>query len=315
MELWQLRYFVGVAEALNFRKAAGELHVTQPALSRQIRELEDELGVELFVRNHKMVALTEGGRLLLPHARELMRNAARVRDVMSRVSEGGAGSIKVGVATALAQAVRRVIVEYTHRFPKIDVQCEDMFSTLQNKALRTREIDIAFMRPPVDDRHCLSETLFEERFLVILPKDSPLAKRKSVRLGDVAHMKLLLPKRSQSILVYDTTLDMYRAIGKAPQIVHTQTIAEHSGGMLVESGKGIFIVPRHRNVAPNFGRGTVALPLSDPPAGIEVCIAWRKEESSTRVLKFVETARKVFGRPTRGADAPAARPEVARARD
>ncbi len=296
MELWQLRYFVGVAETLNFRKAAAELHVTQPALSRQIRELEDELGVDLFVRNHKMVALTEAGRLLLPNARDLIRSAAQVRELMSRFGEGGVGSIKVGVATALAPAVRRVIVEYTHRFPKIDVQCEDIFSTFQNDALRTREIDLAFMRPPVDSRFCLSEFLFEERFLVILPKTSPLAKRKSVSLTDVADMPLLLPKRSQSTLVYDKTLDMYRAIGKEPRVVHTQTIAEHSGGMLVESGKGIFIVPRARNVAANFGCGTVALPLSDPPASVDVCIAWRKEENSMRVLKFVETARKVFAR-------------------
>ena len=113
MELRQLRYFIAVAAELNFRKAAQGLNVTQPALSRQIRQLEEELGTDLFVRNRKMVNLTQNGRLLLPQARNLIGSAKRMRELMSRVGGGQVGSVYVGVATALSENVRRIIVEYT----------------------------------------------------------------------------------------------------------------------------------------------------------------------------------------------------------
>ncbi len=295
MELRQLRYFIAVAAELNFRKAAQGLNVTQPALSRQIRQLEDELGTDLFVRNRKMVNLTQNGRLLLPQARNLIGSAKRMRELMSRAGGGQVGSVYVGVATALSENVRRIIVEYTRRFPKVDVQCKDMFSTFQNEALHRREIDVAFMRLPVDLRHLVSEMLFEESFLAILPRRSPLAKRKKVKLKEIGDQPLLLPKRAQSIQAYDEVLEMYRRAGIEPKIVHTATLPEASGGMLVESGKGIYIIPGSKLSHPDFGRGTVAVPLDEPSASIEVHVAWRKEETSAPVLNFLKTTRAVFG--------------------
>ncbi len=294
MELRQLRYFIAVAAELNFRKAAQGLNVTQPALSRQIRQLE-ELGTDLFVRNRKMVNLTQNGRLLLPQARNLIGSAKRMRELMSRVGGGQVGSVYVGVATALSENVRRIIVEYTRRFPKVDVQCKDMFSTFQNEALHRREIDVAFMRLPVDPRHLVSEMLFEESFMAILPRRSPLAKRKKVKLKEIGDQPLLLPKRAQSIQAYDEVLEMYRRAGIEPKIVHTATLPEASGGMLVESGKGIYIIPGSKLSHPDFGRGTVAVPLDEPSASIEVHVAWRKEETSAPVLNFLKTTRAVFG--------------------
>lgn len=295
MELRQLRYFIAVAAELNFRKAAQGLNVTQPALSRQIRQLEEELGTDLFVRNRKMVNLTQNGRLLLPQARNLIGSAKRMRELMSRVGGGQVGSVYVGVATALSENVRRIIVEYTRRFPKVDVQCKDMFSTFQNEALHRREIDVAFMRLPVDPRHLVSEMLFEESFMAILPRRSPLAKRKKVKLKEIGDQPLLLPKRAQSIQAYDEVLEMYRRAGIEPKIVHTATLPEASGGMLVESGKGIYIIPGSKLSHPDFGRGTVAVPLDEPSASIEVHVAWRKEETSAPVLNFLKTTRAVFG--------------------
>ena len=96
MELWQLRYFVKLAETLNFHQAAQQLHIAQPGLSRQIQNLEDELGVPLFVRNSKVVALTDSGRLLLPSARSVLRSADEIKELMMRSNDGDTGKVSIG---------------------------------------------------------------------------------------------------------------------------------------------------------------------------------------------------------------------------
>jgi DNA-binding transcriptional LysR family regulator len=106
MEIRHLRYFIAVAEFLNFHKAAERLHITQPPLSQQMRELECELGVALFLRDRKHVELTDSGRLLLPKARELIAQADQIVEAASRASHGQVGRVKIGVAIGLANSTR-----------------------------------------------------------------------------------------------------------------------------------------------------------------------------------------------------------------
>jgi hypothetical protein len=132
MKLFQLQYFIAVAEALNFHKAAQRSNITQPPLSRQVRGLEDEFGIQLFVRNHEGVHLTDSGRLLLREARSLMKHVERVKEVVGESSNGRAGSLNVGVAIGLAENIRRVEIQHTKQFPEVDIQYKEIFSTLQN---------------------------------------------------------------------------------------------------------------------------------------------------------------------------------------
>jgi DNA-binding transcriptional LysR family regulator len=299
MELWQLRYFVKLAETLNFHQAAQQLHIAQPGLSRQIQNLEDELGVPLFVRNSKVVALTDSGRLLLPSARSVLRSADEIKELMMRSNDGDTGKVSIGVARALAlsDTLRSVFVKYARRFPNIELQCVDMSSSDQNRALRMRQIDIALMRPPVDSHHFDSIQLFEEKFVVILPKSSLLASRSSVQLIEVADQPLLMPKGWMAIEWYDKTIETYHAIGRVPNIVHTDANADDAGAILVEAGKGIYILPHPPDGEPDFfGKGVVAVPLSDPVHVTGVYIAWRKNEMSIPILNYIQVVRDAFMR-------------------
>lgn len=291
MKLFQLQYFIAVAETLNFRQAAQRLNVTQPPLSRQIRQLEAELGVELFSRDSKGVYLTDGGRLLLGEARNLIKQVEHVRELVSQAGRGTAGSLRVGVAINLAQSIRQVQIQHTKRFPRVEIEYKEIFSTLQNRAMRQRDIDVGFMRPPVDTAHLCAETLFEEQFVVVLPKTSPLARRKKVRLKQLADQTLLLIPRTHSTVMHDKVLEMYRKAGLNPRVIHTTSFPDEAGGMLVASGKGIFVVPpKSLRVSDDLA---VVL-LDEPSATIEVQMAWRKGERSPVILNFIETARMVF---------------------
>ena len=297
MEFRHLRYFVAVAEELNFSRAARRLHMTQPPLSQQIQQLEEETGVRLFVRNKRHVELTNAGRVFLDEARELIAQSQRAVETARLAQKGESGMVRIGIASGLGERVNQAVAEHQKHFPGIEIQCKDVLSTLQNDALRESKIDIGFLRPPFDWANLKSEVLFEERFFVVLPRDHPLAKRRELRLTDVAHETLLLYDRAVSSGVYDKTLELYRKAGIIPKVVATPTAPyEEAGTMLVTSGKGIYLGVGAVLSHPVSGLKVSAVPLNEPGATIEVHVAWRKDEQSTAVLAFVDSTRRALAR-------------------
>src|SRR5271167_4497410 len=147
MELRQLRYFIAVAEHLSFSKAARQLHVTVPPLSRQIRQLEDEFDVKLFVRDRRHVTLTDAGRLLLQEAKVLVAQTARVSDSVRMAKYGSVGLLKIGIGPGLGERVSSVLIEHSRKFPAVEVQCRDVFSSAQYKELPDGDLDVGFLRP------------------------------------------------------------------------------------------------------------------------------------------------------------------------
>ena len=291
MELRQLQYFIAVAETLNFRKAAEQLHLTQPPLSRQIRQLEEALGVELLVRDRRQVSLTESGRLLLQRARRLLAEADDLTRVLSRAEQKQAGRVRVGVGISLGHSIRRLVAAFAQRFPGVDVQYQDISSGVQNTALRAREIDVGLLFPPVDSVYLASEALFRESFRVILSKTSALAKRRKLHLNELAGQVLLLPDRTPGI--NKKVLHRLRQAGVSLRVLHTSSVPHEAGAMLVTSGKGIYVLPGTTLRFPSFGSGIVAVRLAEP-FSMEVRLAWRKKETSVAVLNFLQTARQVF---------------------
>jgi DNA-binding transcriptional LysR family regulator len=284
-----------VAEALNFSRAARQLHIAQPPLSRQIQQLEAELGVRLFVRDRRRVELTDAGRVLVHEARILVNQAMLTMDAVRRADRGEYGLVRVGLGSGLGKKIKQVLLGHTQRFPDVEVQCKDILSTWQNEALLERQIDVGFLRPPVDLLHLVSECLFEEQFLVFLSKGNPLARRRKLRLKQLANETLLLYDRNQSVGVFDKTLELYRHAGIAPRIVFTSTAPfEEAGAMLVASGKGIYLGVGAVIADPIGGSEVATVPLDEPEAKIEVHMAWRRGENSRSILAFLETARNVF---------------------
>jgi DNA-binding transcriptional LysR family regulator len=297
MELRQLRYFIAVAENLSFSRAAQQLHLTVPPLSRQIRQLEDEFGVPLFVRDRKHVALTDAGRLLLREAKALISQTAHISDRVRQANNGEAGLVKIGLGMGLGEPISPALVEHSSQFPAVDLQYRDMFSSLQNEALTNGDIDVGFLRPFVDTTHLLSEVLFEEGFVVHMSKANPLAKRKALRITDLTGETLLLPNRSASTFLYDKTLELYAVAGITPAVTHVPIDpVPHSDLQiaLLNCQKGIFIMPDERGCRPSATSGVIAVPLDEPGAKIEVSVAWRKNEKSNAVFAFLDTVRRVF---------------------
>lgn len=311
MEFRQLRYFIAVAENLSFSKAARRLHVTVPPLSRQIRQLEEEFDVRLFERDRRHVALTDAGRLLLGEAKVMVAQAARVSDSVRMAKCGSIGQVKLGIGPGLGERVSGVLIEHAKKFPAVEIHCRDIFSTAQYKALPEGEIDVGFLRPYNGSSDLMSELLFEEKMVVHIGKANPLAKRKSLRLKDLAEEPLLLFDRETAARLHDKTLELYAAAGVTPKIIYVPPDpVPHNGvqAMLIACRKGILIIPDEIACRPAPGSEVAVVPLDEPGAVVEVRAVWRKNESSRTVLAFLETVRCVFRTAARAAVTVADRP-------
>jgi len=295
MELRHVRYFLAVAESLNFSKAAQQLHIAQPPLSRQIRQLEDELGVELFVRNHHRVQLTKAGRAFLDEGRKLVVQAGHAAEAARHAQKGESGIVRIGIASGLGGVVAKVVAENCKRFPGINIECKDIFSSLQNENLEKCEIDVGFLRPPVDQVKLDCELLFEEEFVVVLPRNHRFARRKFVKLKEVADEPLIIFDRHFSTGLYDRILGLYSRQGLTPHFAVTHVEAhEEAGAIMVASGKAIFVGAGAIVTRSVSGVEVVSVPLNEADARIEVYMAWRRNEESAAVLGFLDSVRKVL---------------------
>lgn len=298
MELRHIRYFLAVAEYLNFSKAAQELHIAQPPLSRQIRQLEDDLGVALFVRNKRRVVLTKAGRVFLDEARKLVVQAGHATEAARHAQKGESGFVRIGIASGLGGVVSRVVADHCKHYPAVNFECKDVFSSCQSALLHKREIDVGFLRPPVDQINLSCELLFEEEFTVILPPTHPLARRKSVRLKEIADEPLIIFDRTFSSGLYDKILGLYSRQGLTPHFAVTHVEAhEEAGAVMVASGRAIYIGVGALVTRTVRGISLASLKLNEDEARIEVYMAWRRDEDSRAILSFLNSTRRILGRP------------------
>jgi DNA-binding transcriptional LysR family regulator len=291
MELRHLQYFIAVAETLNFHRAAERLYISQPAVSTQIRDLEEELGVELFVRGGRQVQLTDIGLSLLHKAKATLAEFTEFRELANRASAGKTGTIHVGVAQGLADIIQPVVAEYARQFPRVSIEYRDDYSDEINRNLHARKIDVGILRPPIDSNHLISEQLLEEGFLVVLPETSPLAKRETLSVKDLANQVLLFSRRIECI--NNKVIEICREAGVKPKIAYTWTLPYEAGTMLVLAGKGVYVLPRSEATLRGHRKGIVDVPLAGA-CSIPVHVAWRKGETAIAVLNFVDTARRLF---------------------
>jgi DNA-binding transcriptional LysR family regulator len=299
VELRHVRYFIAVAEYLNFRRAAEQLHIAQPPLSRQIRQLEEDLGVVLLVRNKRKVELTRAGHAFLEQARKLIVQAGHASEAARHAQKGESGVVRIGIASGLGGIVSKAVFAHRKRSPNIDIECKDVFSSHQNESLLKGVIDVGFLRPPVDQVNLDCELLFEEEFVVVLPKTHRLAKRRFLKLRDIAGEPLILFDRNFSTGLYDKVIGLYNRHGFTPRLTVTHVEAhEEAGAVMVASGKAIFIGAGaivNRTVS---GLELTSVRLNESEAKIEVYAAWRKSEESSAILAFLDSVRRVFRHST-----------------
>jgi DNA-binding transcriptional LysR family regulator len=293
MDLRHLRAFVAVAEEHSFTRAAQRLHLSQPPLSRHIRQLEDELGVTLFVRHRDGIGLTEEGRLLLEKARTASLAVADFQDAARAVQHADTRAIRIGIGWGLWSAVDRIRAHHVMRAPNAHIVAEDLCP--ERRLAGTRAIDLAVLRPPVDHPGYDSERLFEERFVAILSDAHPLAGRPRLKLSELAGETMLMYERAIGPGVYDKTLALYRAANPRPRLVESQPPPySQAAMMLVASRQGFYIGIASPFTQTHRASGVAVVRLDEPAARLEVRIAWRTGETSSEVREFLRSAREVF---------------------
>jgi DNA-binding transcriptional LysR family regulator len=292
-----LRAFIAVAAESSVTKAAERLHISQPPLSRHIRQLEEELGVRLFLRHRHGVTLTDAGRQLLEKARVLDGAASDFLATASRVTRDDSHTVRVGIGWGLWEPINRVRVELVRRADHPIIEVIDLYCSDEgNERLRNRSLDVIFSRPPFDTSLLNVGSLFKERLLAVLRDDHPLASRKTVHVRDLATEPLLLWDRHLMPAVYDTILALYETCGVQPKMIATPGAGphNHAGMMMVASGQGTYIcigvpVSSHQPAS-----GVALVPVADSGAAVDICVAWRKKETSAAVLQFMDSVWEVF---------------------
>jgi DNA-binding transcriptional LysR family regulator len=290
MELRHLRYFVAVAEELHFGRAARRMNLAQPPLSQQIRALEAELGLPLFLRTSRKVALTEAGHLFLQHSRLVLAQADHARNAITGMHRGETGRLTIGfVSSAMYSLVPAILREFNRRRPKVEIRCLEMTGAQQEAAFKERQIQIAFTRNQSDGPHLHRETLITERFVLALPTGHPLARRVRPRLRDFANEGFILFSRTQGSAIYDGIIASCQRAGFSPRI------SQEGGGVqtilaLVAAGLGVAMVPASLQNLQRPGVVYRALPRADSQE-VELALVWRQDDRSAATEAFLQIAR------------------------
>jgi DNA-binding transcriptional LysR family regulator len=295
MELRHLRYFLAVAQTLNFTKAAEHLHMAQPPLSRQIRELEEELGAELFDRRGKRVTLSSAGMVFADRARRILALADAAVIDSQRAARGEIGHLAVGFFEHIAYTLLpELIREFQQRFPDVSIELRWFTAAEQVNALARGEVDVAFVRAVPADSNLTSTMILREPFVIAIAKDNPLAARRTISIVDCANMRVI-NYRKDVAPDYHAMINQLCALGGfAPSPLFEMGQIYASLG-LVSSGFGIALVPA--SVQRVHMDNVVYRPLRERHAVSELLLAWTNPSPPAVLTAFVELARTITERP------------------
>jgi DNA-binding transcriptional LysR family regulator len=302
MDFRHIKAFIAVADTMSVTKAAERLHISQPPLSRHIHQLEEELGLTLFLRHRQGVTLTEGGRRLLEKARLLDAAGAEFCETARQMARGEQHRIRIGIGWGLWDVVNRLRVEFSKHHQDVSFEVRDVYCADDvHEQLKTSALDLVFTRPPFDDALVEAAPVFHERIQAVIADDSPLASKQEIRLRDLADVPLLLWDRHMSPALYDRVLDLYARQGIAAPMVPTPGAGpyNHAGLMMVASGKGVYLCLGVPLTSPQPASGVAVLPVADPGATIEVCVVSRKGEASALVGQFLDCVWETYPQPRR----------------
>lgn len=290
MELRHLRYFVAVAEELNIRRAAERLHVSQPPLSRQIHDLEEEVGTQLFVRGQHGVQLTEAGRFFLREAKQILNQSERAVQVAQAAHRGQTGRLDLAFNGAFTDpAFSRAIRVFRKAFPAVELSVRELLTYVQIQELLEKRIDLGYVGLRFTDleKELAFECVHKGELWVALPPDHALVKQRRVALRDLAGEPFVAPPRSAPAF-REIYLNFCRSAGFSPNVVqegnNPQCMLE-----LVSAGVGVMLVP---DVFRRFVSIEVEFrPLSPRLPPLEFHVAWNRSHQSPSLQMFLQTLR------------------------
>ena len=302
MELRHIRYFVAAAEELNFRRAAQILHVSQPALSVQIHQLEEELGAVLLDRDRHHVALTAAGKVFLEHGRRLLQASEEAARAAVRAARGETGRLAIGFIAQLSyEWLPNVLRSFRRHHADVEISLTELTPTRQIEELTARRLDLGIigLRPPNLHEDLHAAVMSEEGLVAALPRDHRLATRRSLALSELAKEKFIFTARQDAPAFSPWLLALCRQARFEPEIA-LETDRSPSALNYVAAGFGVAIFPAQIGRLAMPGVRFVPLDKSTPP--YQLSAAWRKDNHSPALERFLDTARTVVRttRPRRG---------------
>jgi DNA-binding transcriptional LysR family regulator len=291
MEFRHLRALVAVAAEANVTKAARRLRIAQPALSRQIHDLEQSMGLELFTRDRRGMRLTAAGSVFHQHARRLLEQADHAREAAQRRHRGDTGVLRIGyIATLCQHLLPPVLRTFRERFPAVEIHLNELTPTEQRAALLAGTLDLGLlgMTPSAGDPELSLCVLAEEPLLVAISEGDPLARSTAIdlrMLGDRSH---LVMARSSAPLFTPWLLRQCRQLGYNPSQVREVDRAM-TALVLVAAGSGVSVLPQPLSLTPV--PGVVWLPLRRRLPPYRSMAAWPAHDSSPTVASFLHLAK------------------------
>jgi len=287
MELRHLRYFVAVADALNFTKAAEQLHLAQPSLTRQISNLEEEIGVRLLDRTKHRVSLTEEGRLFVVDARRILAMASESVESVRRLSRGETGQLNVGyVPNFHFDLLPQTLGSFRQVSPQVTLNLFEMTPAEQFKALEARRVDLGFvgLRPRDASKDLEWHCVCEQQVVVALPANHILAKKRSMKLDDLRSLFFVGMSESSYPGYRDWLNETCRPASFSPKVLQE---ADFEAGLMnfVAEGLGVALV---REQATKFPHSGVEFRPLMPAHKAQYWVAWHRQNTSPGLQRYVE---------------------------
>ena len=286
MDIYSLRYFVAVAEALNFGRAATQLHITQPALSRHIHRLEEELDVQLLHRTKRTVELTAAGAALLVEARKILQQVESAMHLVQQVAQGERGSLRIAFTpSSMHTVLPEILKHFCDRYPNVKLVMSELCTLDQVKALQAETIHVGLLHPPISDPCLKLHPLPGERLVVALPHTHALAQKTELPLKSLSNEPFILHPRQEGPIIYDKILSLCQDAGFTPQIMHGE-VKHQARVALVAAGMGITFVPeslKHTGLT-----GVSYCRLSGESPELQLAVAWRQTQESQVLQGFLQ---------------------------
>lgn len=292
MELRHLRYFITVAEELNFSKAALKLYTAQPSLSQQIKDLEEDVGVKLLHRTKRKVELTEEGAVFLEQARLTLAQADKAIAMARQVSQAKQQMLRIGfVPVAEMKIFPYILPNLRVQNPDLKIELLSLNNNEQIRLLKKGDLDLTFTRHNFNSDEIESQFVIREPLIFLLPKDHPLAKYERIPVKALNGIDFIIPSAEQSLTLNQAILDFAKANGIELNIVQKADnilFNINSIGM----GLGCTILPGY--IAPLTMNNTIIRPLDIELPYLDLYVSYRKNSNSPSVDKFMELLTRVF---------------------
>jgi DNA-binding transcriptional LysR family regulator len=291
MELRHLHYFIAVAEELHFSRAAERLHIAQPPLSQQIRDLEAELGVTLFERTKRRVELTAPGQVFLEKVRQAIQHIEQAVEAAQRASRGEIGRLSIGFNSSATYSVLPTLLrKFRESCPEVELDLHELTTHQQLVRLNQHQIDAGILYLPIEGEALNVVSVLKEMMVVAMPETHPLAALSQVSIRALSRELFIIPPHRLGGGLYRQIMQFFQQTRFSPTIVQEATQLQTIIS-LVAGGVGVALVPASLQ---NLQRaGVVYRYLQEPTPEVEIGVAWRQHDGSPVLQKFIDSVREM----------------------